>query len=246
MARLPRLYVPGIPNHVIIRGNDRQATFRTEGDRIFFHRCLVERAPLYGLSIHAYVMMTNHVHLLATGAGPVSLAALVQSLGRRYVRYFNDMHARTGTLWEGRYKSIPVETDRYLLTCQRYIELNPVRAGLVRHPADYSWSSHRHFAEGRPDSAVTAHELVLAIDSDEPSRNHAYRRLFEEDLDAETLEKIRSSTQKGWALGSDAFCEQLENLGSRRPLPRPRGPKSVEATLDERRDEWGQTPFIWD
>ena len=117
MARLPRLYVPGIPNHIIVRGNDRQATFRTEGDRIFFHRCLAERSTIHVVSIHAYVMMTNHVNLLATGAGPASVATFVQSIGRSYVRYFNDRHQRTGTLWEARYQSVPVETEPYLVPC---------------------------------------------------------------------------------------------------------------------------------
>jgi putative transposase len=227
MARLPRLYAPGVPNHVIVRGNDRQATFRTDGDRLFFHRCLAEQAALHQVGVHAYVMMTNHVHLLATGAGPTSIATLVQSLGRRYVGYYNYLHDRTGTLWEGRYKSTPVESERYLFACQRYIELNPVRAGLVDHPADYPWSSHCHFALGRADDVVSPHELIATLGSDLESQMRAYRRLFEEELDEETLQKIRASVQKGWALGSDVFCGQLKSMGSRRPRPRPRGGSST-------------------
>ncbi|WP_212756706.1 transposase [Usitatibacter rugosus] len=225
------MYVPGVPNHVIVRGNNRQAIFGSEGDRIFFHRCLAERAPVHGVSIHAYVMMTNHVHLLATGSGSMSISRLMQSIGRRYVGYYNHQHDRTGTLWEGRHKSIPVETDRHLVDCQRYIELNPVRAGIVKHPADYPWSSHRHFAFDKPDTLVTPHELIVTLGY-KGERTLAYRSLFEEDLDAETLQKIRSSVQKGWALGSDAFCKQLESLGGRRAQPRRRGPKPVQPALD--------------
>src|SRR4051812_18507564 len=134
MPRLPRFFAEGVPSHVILRGNNRQAVFLTEGDRIFFHRCLAELAQESSVAVHAYVFMTNHVHLLATGALRASISKLMQRLGTRYVGYFNYLHDRTGSLWEGRYKASLVEAERYFLTCQRYIELNPVRAGMVTHP----------------------------------------------------------------------------------------------------------------
>jgi len=123
--------------HVIVRGNDRQDTFRTEGDRLFFHRCLSDLSREAGVNVHAYVLMTNHVHLLVTGRNAAAVPDLVQRLGRRYVGYFNYLHKRTGTLWEGRYKATLVEADRYFLVCQRYIELNPVRAGIAGNPESF-------------------------------------------------------------------------------------------------------------
>lgn len=141
MARLPRLWISGLPEHLIIRGNNRQAIFRSDGDRVFFHRCLVEISSRCQVDVHAYVLMGNHVHLLATGREADSISRMIQATGRRYVSYFNYLYKRTGTLWEGRFRSSAVQTDRYLLTCQRYIELNPVRAGIVADPMDFPWSS---------------------------------------------------------------------------------------------------------
>jgi putative transposase len=223
MARLPRYFVEGVPMHVIVRGNDRQDTFRTEGDRLFFHRCLSDLSRETGVDVHAYVMMTNHVHLLATGRDSAAVPDLVQRLGRRYVGYFNYLHERTGTLWEGRYKATLVEAERYFLTCQRYIELNPVRAGIVGSPANFPWSSHRRLAWGRSDDVVTPHALYEDLGHDEGSRQLAYRALFEVDLDAETLERIRSTAQKGWVLGDPDFQARVEGRGNRRAAPRPRG-----------------------
>jgi REP element-mobilizing transposase RayT len=151
MARLPRFFVPDTPQHVIQRGNDRQPIFRTTADLAFFKDCLAFAARRHGVSIHAYVLMTNHVHLLATPEVATSLPRAMQSLGRVYVQYFNSMQGRSGTLWEGRYKAAIVDSDRYLLACMRYIELNPVRAGLVEHPERYPWSSHRANAFGVSD-----------------------------------------------------------------------------------------------
>ena len=213
----------GIPAHVIVRGNDKQPIFKTEGDRIYFHRSLTRLAAINGVSVHAYVLMSNHVHLLATASNATSLPTTLQSLGRLYVRYFNGRNGRTGTLWEGRYRSTLVETERYFLTCQRYIELNPVRAGVVGHPQDYPWSSYQTYASGRPDDLVTPHPLHEEMGSDEQSRSEGYRALFENDIDAETLAKIRESTQKGWALGEEAFRRRLEASGNRRTYPLPLG-----------------------
>ena len=214
------------PAHIVVRGNDRQAIFRSDGDRVYFHKCLATLAAQHDVAVHAYVFMTNHVHLLATGTRPTSIPATMQALGRRYVGYFNRLHERTGTLWEGRYKSTLVETERYFLTCQRYIELNPVRAGMVGHPDEFIWSSYRHHAWLRPDHLLTRHALHLELGKDEEARRVGYIALFEDDIDAETLARIRNSVQKGWALGSEAFCAQLEARGSRRPAPVTTGRKS--------------------
>jgi putative transposase len=216
---------------LIVRGNNRQAIFFSEGDRVYFHRCLAELARSTEVSVHAYVLMTNHVHLLATGARAESIPGLIQRLGRRYVAYFNYLHARTGTLWEGRYKSTLVEAERYFLTCQRYIELNPVRAGMEDHPGAHAWSSYRHAALGVPDDAVSLHWLYDSLGNDLASRRQAYQELFENDIDEETLRRIRDSVQNGWALGSEAFCEGLQAKGGRRSTRLPLGrPRQLELT----------------
>jgi putative transposase len=219
MARLPRLFVPEVPAHIILRGNNRQAIFRGDGDRIYFHRCLAELSRLERLEIHAYVLMTNHVHLLATAATREASSRVMQRLGRRYVGYFNHVHDRTGTLWEGRFRSTLVEAQRYLFVCQRYIELNPVRAGMVRDPGDFPWSSHRFYSMGRADDLVTPHPIVQGMGSDAGSRRTAYIAEFGTPLDGATIDRIRDSVNKGWALGDDAFCQSLMLRGSRRSTP---------------------------
>jgi putative transposase len=223
MARLRRLFVPGVPLHVIIRGNARQDVFRGEGDRIYFHRCLAEESARRNVGVHAYALMTNHIHLLATGATSRSVPAMVQSLGRRYVGYFNYLYGRTGTLWEGRYKAGLVQAERYLFTCQRYIELNPVRAGMVSHPGQYAWSSYRHCALGLPDDAVTPHPLYESLSFDPEERRRLYRDLFENDIDAYTLARIRDATHHGWVLGDAGYLAQVVREGCRRPSRMPVG-----------------------
>jgi putative transposase len=226
MARLPRLFIPGVPVHVIIRGNNRQDVFRGDGDRVFFHRCLAEQAGQHDVSVHAYVLMTNHIHLLAMGARARSIPALVQSLGRRYVGYFNYLHHRTGTLWEGRYKAGLVQAERYLLTCQRYIELNPVRAGMVRHPGQFAWSSFHRCAHGQPDDAVTPHPLYEDLAIDPERRLAAYRELFEHDIDYRTLHKIRDAVHNGWVLGDAGYLAKIAREALRRPARVPVGRKA--------------------
>ncbi|MEW6039325.1 MAG: transposase [Pseudomonadota bacterium] len=166
MARLPCYVIPGQPQHIIQRGNNRQVIFAADEDYQFFRDALVDAAKKYGLSIHAYVWMTNHIHLLVTPEFGCSISKVLQSVGRRYVRYFNLTYRRSGTLWEGRYRATVVDSERYLLTLMRYIELNPVRAGMVSYPADYSWSSFRHHAQGESECHaewLTAHEEYLRL-----------------------------------------------------------------------------------
>jgi len=223
MARLPRLFAPGIPAHITVRGNDRQDIFHCDADRYEFRSSLKSACERYGVTLHAYVFMTNHVHLLATGAEPGSIPKAIQNIGRRYVGYFNKRYARTGTLWEGRYRSTLVETDHYLLACHRYIDTNPVRAGIVTHPLDYPWSSHRRYATALGDELVTPHATVVALAESAERRALAYRRLFATPLDEELLHRIRHASNHGWALGSDEFCRRLERQGARRTRPLPCG-----------------------
>jgi putative transposase len=223
MARLPRLWLPDLPQHLIIRGNNRQAIFRSDGDRVFFHRCLVEVSRQHGVRVHAYVLMGNHVHLLATGRAARSISGMIQAAGRRYVSYFNYLYKRTGTLWEGRYRSSVVETDRYLLTCQQYIELNPVRAGMVSDPLGFPWSSHRCLAQGKADDMVTPHALYEGLATADPERRHRYRMMFDRPISPETMIIIRNSVQKGWALASEEYCRELALRSGRRAAPLSRG-----------------------
>jgi putative transposase len=231
MARLPRLHLPGWPVHLVVRGNNRQDIFRSDGDRTFFHRCLVEVTQRHQVSIHAYVFMTNHVHLLVSTGRAEALATAIQSMGRRYVSYFNYLYKRTGTLWEGRYRSCLVETDRYLLACSRYIEMNPVRAGIVQTPGEYLWSSHRFNAFGHADDLLTPHEVYLGLARDPSACAAAYRALFEHELGTCEISSIRAALNKGWALGRAGFCDEVERLSGRRSTPGKRGrpPKSRTA-----------------
>ena len=161
MARLPRYVIPGQPQHIIQRGNNRQAIFATDADYQFFRDALVEAAGKHDLRIHAYVWMTNHIHLLATPGYEDSISKVFQSTGRRYVQYFNHTYTRSGGLWEGRYRATVVDSERYLLTLMRYIELNPVRAGMVGHPAEYPWSSHAFNAQGERSGNGVRHDFFI-------------------------------------------------------------------------------------
>ena len=216
MARHPRYAAPGLPQHVTQRGNNRSPIFAAEPDYLAFHESLRIACRRYGCRLHAYVFMTNHVHLLMTPSEIGAIGRVLQSVGRRYVRRFNDTYGRSGTLWEGRHKATVVETERYLFTCYRYIELNPVRAGMVDHPCDYRWSSHLANAYGATDSIVTPHASYMALDVDDSTRLTAYRALFDGELDDADLAAVRESTRKGWALGGTRFREQIATMLGRR------------------------------
>ena len=223
MPRMPRYACPGQPQHVVQRGNNRCAMFVAVSDYLLYRDCLLSACQRYGCAIHAYVFMTNHVHLLATPRNASSLGKVMQSVGRRYVQRFNSQYSRTGTLWEGRYRAVVIDSERYLFTCYRYIELNPVRAGMTVHPAQYSWSSHRANALGRSDVHLTPHAAYQALGEDPRSRQAAYSALFADCIDVETLREIRSATNKGWALGSDHFREMVSRVSGRRASPLRRG-----------------------
>ena len=198
--------------------------FRDDNDRLHYLRKLAQAVREHACAIHAYVLMPNHVHLLVSPKTPQSLPETMQSVGRSYVQYFNKRHERTGTLWEGRYRATLIDTDAYLLTCMRYIELNPVRAGLAADPSRYRWSSHHANALGKSDDLVTPHPLLLSLAPSERECRSAYRRLFECPLPASVVDAIRESTNKLWVLGDADFRLRIQDpLGPRRAAPLPRG-----------------------
>lgn len=209
MARRPRIDPPGVAQHVIQRGNDRQPCFFRDIDRMRYlqdlHTLSIERE----CSVHAYVLMTNHVHLLMTPAESGAISGLMQALGRRYVRYINDAYERSGTLWEGRYKSHLVANDEHLLRCYRYIELNPVRAGLVPQPADYPWSSYRHNAYGVANPAIQAHVCYATLDVCEKQRQAAYRK-FVQGANDEDIASFRDHLNRQQPMGNDRFRAAIE------------------------------------
>lgn len=216
MARLPRLTLPGQPHHVIQRGNNRQPIFVDDADMHMMWTLLTENASRHKVAVHAYVLMGNHFHLLATPETAQGVPLLMQAVGRRYVRYFNDRHQRTGTLWEGRYRSTLIQTERYLLACMAYIDLNPVRAGLAETPRDYAWSSHRHYIGLRPDKLVTPHPMVWALGNTPFAREARYADMVHAGLNAEQQGALTAATLSGWALGDEAFLADLQKNTPRR------------------------------
>ena len=216
MARLPRLTLPGYPHHVIQRGNNRQAIFASLADYQTLLDQLRVNADKFGVAIHAYVLMTNHFHLLATPQTADALPQMMQAVGRSYVRYFNDAQGRSGTLWEGRYKSTLVQTDRYLLACMAYIDLNPVRAGLVAQAADYAWSSHGHYIGRKTDKLVTLHSLNWELGNSPFVREAAYADLVHAGVSAQQQADLTQSALSGWALGEEDFVADLQKKTKRR------------------------------
>ena len=234
MARLPRYFIKDQPQHLIQRGNNREIIFVTDDDYVFYIECLFDAAKANGLKIHAYVLMTNHVHILASPTEESSIPKTLHSVGRRYVQYFNYHYDRTGTLWEGRYKATLIDSEDYLLTCMRYIEMNPVRAkDLAKHPKDYPWSSYCYNALGKSNKLITQHNIYTKLGKGEKERLSNYRQLFRQSLSNKILMDIRESTNKGWVLGGSRFKEKVETLTSRRTQPKPKGrPKNDKVETD--------------
>jgi len=223
MPRMPRPIVPGQPLHLIQRGNNRTAAFLDRQDLAFYLRVLHETSRRAGCAIHAYVLMTNHVHLLVTPQTARGPARMMQGIGRKYVRYFNERHGRTGTLWEGRYRSTLVDSDRYFFACSRYIELNPVRAGIVTDPAVCGWSSFRCNAMGRPDPIITPHATYRALGDCAAERCAAYRAMFDTPLGSDTLDAIRGAAKRGTVLGTAHCRARLESVLKRSLARLPHG-----------------------
>ena len=216
MARLPRFVLAGHPQHVIIRGNNREPIFYSDEDYRFYLDKLKDACIKHQCAIHAYVLMTNHVHLLITPHNEDGISKTMQMLGRYYVQYFNFTHQRTGTLWEGRYKASLVDSEAFALTCYRYIELNPVRAAMVQHPAEYAWSSYRCNALGQPNRLITPHYLYDSLGGDAEQRQTIYQALFNAHIDSKTLDEVRVSANKAWVLGSNYFKQKIANQLNRR------------------------------
>lgn len=216
MARLPRLTVPGYPHHIIQRGNNRQAIFAADADYELLLSLFDEHARQQGVAIHAYVLMSNHFHLLATPGEAEGIPQMMQAVGRRYVRYFNQRQGRTGTLWEGRYRSTLIQAERYLLACMVYLDLNPVRAGMVADPADYRWSSHAHYLGRRSDRLVVPHPLYWELGNTPFSREAAYGELVRAGISAEQQRALTDSALRGWALGEPDYVADLQKRTERR------------------------------
>ncbi|VAX14003.1 Transposase and inactivated derivatives [hydrothermal vent metagenome] len=216
MPRHARIAVAGIPWHIIQRGNNRSACFFAEADYHYFLDTLAEQSTKWNCAVHAYVLMTNHVHLLLTPQECNSASNLMKHLGQRYVQYINRTYHRTGTLWEGRFRSCLAQNDTYVLTCYRYIELNPTRAGMVNNPANYRWSSYHVNALGEVNKLLTPHPDYLALGTSGPDRCHRYRALFETRLETKTLVDIRLATNGNFVLGNKIFESQIAATVKRR------------------------------
>ena len=231
MARLPRISLPGIPQHVVQRGNNRLPCFLDDGDRLRYLHLLRDALHHCDCRLHAYVLMDNHVHLLLTPATADSIARLMQRLGRNYVALFNGRHGRTGTLWEGRYKACLVDSDDYLLRCYRYIELNPVRAAITDDPASYRWSSCQANLGLRPHSGLSPHPAFVALGCTQAERAKVWQTLLHKALAPDEIEAIRVYLQQQRALGTSAFQTMVQaktrRFAGTRPAHRPR--KATEA-----------------
>lgn len=227
---MPRFTPVGYAYHIIQRGNNRQAIFNCDEDFAAYANWLKEYAVKHEVDIHAWVFMTNHVHLLASPKKPDGISLLMQSLGRMYVRYFNKTWCRSGTLWEGRFKSCLVADDAYLMGCYRYIELNPVRAGMVSDPADYVWSSYQCNALGRRSEILSPHDAYLELGPTDEERQMAYRSLFQAELGEGMIKDIREATNRGLAVGNERFKQEIAANYKRRLKPGRVGRPKKEAS----------------
>ena len=241
MPRRPRVHLDWVPVHIVQRGHNRGACFFDDQDRHAYLGWLHEALRREGCRLHAYVLMTNHVHLLLTPQDANAVPRVPIAVGRRYVQHINRAYGRTGTLWDSRYKSSLVQAETYLLLCQRYIELNPVRAGMVADPAEYSWSSYRANALGEPNPILTPHPLYLALGPEPGERLEAYRNLFRIALADAPLADLRLALNQNQPLGNDRFYAEIEAVTGQRREPRKRGrPKKEppeERLADKRQQE---------
>jgi putative transposase len=230
MARQPRLVLPNQPHHILQRGNDNQVIFRDDDDHRRFLEFLRESARFYRVAIHAYVLMPNHVHVLATPSDEDGLAAMMQKVGRLYVPWFNGKYGRSGTLFQGRFRTSVIDPDAYFLACIRYIELNPQRSQLAIDPLDYPWSSYAHHAGVRPDALITDHAKYWELGNTPFQREAAYIELARQGMSGQELDTINAAVLKGTPLGSRDFMVALEHKTKRQILPAKRGrPFKVKA-----------------
>ncbi len=238
MARLPRLTVPGYPHHIVQRGNNRQAIFGGMADYDMLLALLGEHARAFGVALHAYVLMGNHFHLLATPESADAMPKMMQAVGRRYVRYFNDSQGRSGTLWEGRYKSTLIQTERYLLACMAYIDLNPVRAGICADARAYRWSSHAHYIGLKNDPLVTPHALYWTLGNTPFAREATYAEMVQAGIAQETRDALTDSVLSGWALGEPDYVADLQKQTERR-ISKTRAGRPVTIKTAQKEDNAG-------
>lgn len=239
MPRRPRIKLPGLPQHLVQRGVNREPCFFAEEDYHCYLHWLKKSAAAYRCAIHAYVLMTNHVHLLVTPETTEGASRLMQSVGRRYVQYINRTYRRTGTLWEGRFKSSAVQEERYFLLCSRYIELNPVRAGMVVDPGQYRWSSYRHNGLGQVDERLTPHAEYLALGQTDHDRQTTYRSLFRAELDEAAIADIRLALAQGQSRFSELLCKAAGVRRTQARRGRPLKPASDASGIDEEQTGFG-------
>ena len=216
MPRKPRMYLPHVPCHIVQRGHNRSACFFAEDDYRFYLQCLDDSRRRYSVAVHAYVLMTNHVHLLMTPVTTEGISRVMQFTGSRYVQFINKTYRRSGTLWEDRPRASLVQADDYLLTCYRYIELNPVRALMTHHPGDYPWSSYRFHAYGETNKLITPHTLYEQLGSHGQEQQLSYRELFATELEKEELHAIRRAANFSMPLGNDRFRDEIEEALGRK------------------------------
>ncbi len=232
MARLPRLTLPGYPHHVIQRGNNRQPIFKSAADYEYLLGLLYDNSRKFEVAVHSYVLMGNHFHLLVTPETDTGLPGMMQAVGRSYVRYFNDLHGRSGTLWEGRYRSTLIQTDRYLLACMAYMDLNPVRAGLAAEAGDYPWSSYGHYGGLRSDRLVTPHSLYWTLGNTPFAREAAYAELVRAGVSVPQQDALTRSVLSGWALGEPDFVADLQKQTARR-VQKMRGGRPINSSTKD-------------
>lgn len=244
MPRRPRVHVDGVPLHIVQRGHNREPCFFGEDDYGSYLHWLGEALSEFECALHAYVLMTNHVHLLFTPRKAEAVPKLIISLGRRYVQYVNRSYRRTGTLWDSRYKSSLVQAETYLLACQRYIELNPVRAAMVEDPAHYRWTSYRSNALGQQDPRLTPHPLYLSLGRSDKDRQAAYRALFRAQLDRAAVDDIRLALHQSQPLGNERFYAKIEKMTGIRREAKPRGRPRLAPDSAPASQEQGEKPGL--
>lgn len=219
MPRKSRFILPGVPQHLIHRGHNREPCFYSEGDYVLYLDELHQAAKINQVAIHAYVLMTNHVHLLVTPAQSHGIAHMMQDTGRKFVPYINARYKRSGSLWEGRYKASLIDSERYLFTCMRYIEMNPVRANMVAHPGEYRWSSYSANAGYKPNKVITTHPVYKCLGNDLGQQQMGYRELFSDSLDKAELHAIRETLNQELVLGREDFKDKIEKMTKRQTRP---------------------------
>jgi putative transposase len=243
MPRRARLAIAGIPWHITQRGNNRSACFFSEGDYRYYLDQLQRQSQAFGCGVHAYCLMTNHIHLLLTPEVPEGPSLMMKYLGQHYVQYINRSYQRTGTLWEGRFKSCLAQDTGYTLACYRYIELNPVRAGIVAHPQDYPWSSYAANGNGMQSDLITHHSSYLSLAPASSERQEAYRQYVAQGVDQPVIDEIRSATNGNFVLGDERFKAEIGQLLQRRVSPGRKGTEERGQTTVNNRKKGDRPRF---